>query len=388
MDTTLLTSQKVKLVAGLIGLYLVTVGISYAAFSFLVPGTKVLSPQDVARSRGKLDLSGPKDQECPLTGEKYTKGERDIWETRRPLGIMIENHEEARPQSGLSRADIVYEAIAEGGITRFLAIFYCGASAGEVTVGPVRSARTYYVDWISEYGNDPLYVHVGGANKPGPADALGQMRKYGWEQYNDLNQFSIGFPTFRRDYERLGHPVATEHTMYSTTDKLWEVAAKRGLTHKNKNGRGWDDGFVPWKFAAGRQVPNPDAANVKFGFWTGYSQYSVSWVYDSGINQYRRENGGQAHTDLNNEEQIMAANVIVMLTGLRGPVDELKHMLYTTSGSGKVLVFQNGTVIVGKWEKKDRTARTKFVDRKGEEISLVGGRVWVEVLENGTEVEY
>lgn len=384
----LLISLSGKVIFGLIGLYLLSTGLSYTLFSFLLPTARTVSPQDISKTRGRLDLSAPKTEECPLTGAKFTKGEREAWEARRPLGIMVENHEEARPQSGLSRADIVYEAIAEGGITRFLAIYFCGASAEELIVGPVRSARTYYLDWISEYADFPLYVHVGGANKPGLADALGQIRKYGWDGYNDMNQFSIGFPTFKRDYERLGRAVATEHTMYSTTDKLWDVAAKRSLTNKNKDGVAWDDGFARWKFADGSPSQNQDMTRITFPFWAGHSQYEVAWIYDSAVNQYKRENGGQPHKDLNNDQQIQAASVIVMFTKVKGPIDELKHMLYTTGGSGKALVFQNGTVIQGKWEKKDRTARTKFVDNNGKEVSLVRGPIWIEVLSPDTDVEY
>ena len=159
---------------------------------------------------------------------------------------MIENHVDARPQSGLSGADVVYEAVAEGGITRFLAMFYC-QDAGKV--GPVRSARTYFIDFASEYGDFPLYAHVGGANQPGPADALSQLSDYGWTGYNDMNQFSIGFPTFWRDYDRLGHVAATEHTMYSTVQKLWDYGAtNRDLTNVDKDGKSWDKTFVPYQF--------------------------------------------------------------------------------------------------------------------------------------------
>ena len=116
--------KKKKLIFSLLGglvLYLLATGISFAAFRYLggpvVPG--LLSPVSLEEARQRVDLSAPKTEACPLNGKMYTKGEKEIWEERRPLAIMIENHAEARPQSGLSRADIVYEAVAEGGITRF-----------------------------------------------------------------------------------------------------------------------------------------------------------------------------------------------------------------------------------------------------------------------------
>src|SRR3990167_10598711 len=117
-----LQSQKAKVILGGAGLYLLTSGISYFVFSALI-STPVLSPAGVQDKRAKIDTSLPKTEECPLNGMKYTKAEREIWEKRRPLTVSIENHEEARPQSGLSKADIVYEAIAEGGGTRFLSVF-------------------------------------------------------------------------------------------------------------------------------------------------------------------------------------------------------------------------------------------------------------------------
>lgn len=386
-----LKSQKVKIFAGLLGLYLLSAGVSFAAFSYLktTPGKpSLLSPSEIQQKRAGIDPNAPKTEECPLNGKMYTKAEREIWETRRPLGIMVENHEESRPQSGLTRADVVYEAVAEGGITRFLAIFYCGASAQEVQVGPVRSARTYYLDWISEYGDWPLYAHVGGANKPGSTDALGQIVEYGWNLYNDINQFSVGFPTFWRDYERLGRPVATEHTMYSTTDKLWKVAKERELTGKNEDGEAWDENFISWNFKDGQPPSSAKITTVSFPFWEGYEEYFVTWKYDSSVNAYKRENGGQPHKDLNNDEQISVNNAVVMFTRERGPLNELKHLLYGTVGKGQALIFQNGEVIEATWTKSSRTARTKFLDKQGAEVSFVRGPVWIEVLPIGTEVEY
>src|SRR3989338_5602254 len=187
---------------------------------------------------------------------------------------MIENHQEARPQSGLSSADVIYEAVAEGGITCFLSVFYC--NNGNI-IGPIRSARTYFLDFISEYGSNPLYVHVGGANQDGPADALSQIEDYDWAGYNDMNQFSIGFPTFWRDYDRLGHPAATEHTMYSTTEKLLQFATtSRKLSVEDADGVPWTKGFIPYSFK--EDVPTsqrPAKQIIHLEFWTENPAYGV-----------------------------------------------------------------------------------------------------------------
>ena len=167
------------LITGII-VYITSSLISFIIFNNFGGGTASISPvpQPVKTASGKLmfDPTLPKTESCPINGAMYSKQQKAWWEKHGPLGVMIENHLEARPQSGISFADIVYEAVAEGGITRFLNIFYC--QDAEV-VGPVRSARTYYVDFLSEYGPFPLYAHVGGANTPGKANALGQIEDYG-----------------------------------------------------------------------------------------------------------------------------------------------------------------------------------------------------------------
>ena len=121
--------NKFKIVFGLLGLYLISAGVSYVAMGYLAGGTKIttnlISPAGLSGQRAKVDTSAPKTAECPLNGKMFTEAEKSIWTQRRPLGVMIENHEDSRPQSGLSKADVVYEAVAEGGITRFLTIEYC-----------------------------------------------------------------------------------------------------------------------------------------------------------------------------------------------------------------------------------------------------------------------
>jgi len=362
-----------SILAGL-GLYLLSAGISYAGFKYLNKdgSSSPISPLGTEEGRAQLNLDAPKTEECPLNGEMFTRTEKAIWEKKRPLGIMVENHLDSRPQSGLAGADVVYEAVAEGGITRFLAVFYCRAAAKDVLVGPVRSARTYFLDWISEYADYPLYAHVGGANLPGKANALGQVGDYGWlAMGNDLNQFSLGYPTFWRDYERLGRPVATEHTMYSKTDRLWEAAEKRGLTQTDEDGNRWDEEFTPWKFEDAAEEKG-SVAKISLSFWD-YADYDVRWDYDRETNVYRRSNGGQSHQDLNSGHQMTASVVIVQFSRETGPIDELKHLLYQTIGTGEAIIFQNGQVIEGSWAKESRTERTIFYNEQKKEVAFSRG---------------
>lgn len=332
--------------------------------------------------------SEPKTEECPLNGEHFSKAKKAKWEKRRPLGIMVENSPDARPQSGLSSADVIFEAVAEGGITRFLSIYYCQDAQ---VVGPVRSARVYFLDFIGGFGEYPLYAHVGGANTDGPADALGQLETMGWTLYNDLNQFSVGFPVFWSDTERLPR-VATEHTMYSSTQKLWAVGIKRELTNVDDAGISWDTKFEKWLFKEDAPLTNrKNKFKTSFGFWEDYHKSDVSWVYNKNTNTYLRTNAGKKHLDKNTGNQLEAKNVVVVFMDERVAKDGYEngqHLLYDTLGSGDMLLFQDGTVIKGSWNKLNRTSQINFKDAKGIATKFNRGLIWVEMLPTGNTVKY
>ncbi|RJQ25640.1 DUF3048 domain-containing protein [Candidatus Parcubacteria bacterium] len=387
--------RKIKIIVTGTLIYLISTIISYFIFSGQVLSqtqsptfsTPVVETKKDQSGRVVFEDKTPKTESCPLNGALYSKKQKDWWESHRPLGVMIENHQESRPQSGLSYADVVYEAVAEGGITRFLTVFYC-QDAG--IIGPVRSARTYFLDFISEYGNNPLYAHVGGANTPGPADALSQIEKYGWQNHNDLNQFSIDFPTFWRDYERMGRTVATEHTMYSATEKLWAKAKERGLTQIDEDQVKWDEEFVPYKFKEDTSLDKrPENQIINFEFWSKHKDYIVDWNYDKATNSYLRENGGEKHLDKNNNQQLSAKNIIFVFmreSNANDGYEKNLHLLYGTKGTGKAVVFQDGKEIEGTWSKKSRTDHLYIYDKAGNEIKLNRGKIWFKIAPTGNDI--
>lgn len=378
---------KNKLVMFLLvgAVYLISTGISYTLFaqSGVSGGSETQTPTLIGKTENdyealEFDPNAAKTEECPLNGVKYSKEQREWWEKHRPLGIMIENHQEARPQSGLNFADVVYEAVAEGGITRFLTVFYC-QDAG--IVGPIRSARVYFLDYISEYGTYPLYTHVGGANTPGPANAIGQISDMDWVGYNDINQFSVGFPTFKRDESRLGRAVATEHTMYSTTTKLWDVGAKRKLTNVDAEGEKWDATFKPYTFKDDKS--GSGAQQIHIEHWEQYDTYAVDWVYSAKDNMYVRKNGGEVHKDRNTDKQISAKTIVALLMQESNANDGYEnnlHLLYRTKGKGTAQIFMDGKQIKGTWEKDSRDDRTIVYDNTGEEVVFNRGKIWFHVL--------
>lgn len=340
----------------------------------------------------------PKTEPCPLNGALYSKQQRKWWEDHRPLGIMVENHTDARPQSGLSSADVVYEAIAEGGITRFLAVYHCQDAE---FVGPVRSARTYFLDFISEYGDYPLYVHVGGANcdpstgsgclNGAKADALGQIRKYGWARYNDLDQFGVPCPVLCRYQDRLPNR-ATEHTMYTGTTKLWKFAKEeRGLSHVDEDGNKWDKSFTSYKFKDEVEAAKrPSSQTISFNFWDGYADFAVTYKYDKQTNSYLRENGGEAHNDFNTKKQLAPKNVVVLFMTESRANDGYPgnlHMLYGTTGKGNALVFMDGKQVKAQWSKPSRQAHLVLTDTAGKEIMLNRGQIWFSVVSPDTTIE-
>lgn len=415
-----MNQNKTIFILSLSGLFLLVTGLSYFIFGriFPVKGKNQIITQTsnqvtpTPKKTGVISFSGPKTEICPLNGALFTKEEKDIWSTRRPLTVMIENHADSRPQSGLNNADIVYEAVAEGGITRFLAVFYCAAIKGaeaKYDLGPVRSARTYYLDLASEYADYPLYAHVGGANCSAPRDpvtgksfecttnrramAIEQIQDYKWTNkgtWSDLNQFSLSYKVCRREPERTGTVKDTEHTMFCSSKELWNIAKDRGLTSLTEiTNTPWDKKFVSWSFKAKDQPQtNPDPKSFSFDFWPGYKDYSVTWAYDQTNNRYLRNNGGQPHIDFNDQQQLSAKNVIIQYVKETRSIDQHLHNLYDVIGKGNGLLFKNGQKIKISWSKAARTSRTIFKDEANREIEFVPGNIWVEILPLNSTVTY
>jgi uncharacterized protein YneR len=294
--------------------------------------------------------------------------------------------------------DETYEAVAEGGITRTLNIYYC-QDAGRI--GPVRSARTYFLDMVSEYGPFPLYAHVGGANcdestgsgcqNGAKADALGQIEKYKWYGKNDLSGgFSIGTPQFKR-LDIGGENIATEHTMYSNTNLLWDFAKKnRKITNVDENGKAWDTGFTYYPFE--KDAPSgdrPTSQIVSFDYWSSMSGYDVQWTYNPADNLYYRKNGGAVHNDRNTGKQLTAKNVVLLFmkeSHAHDGYENDQHLLYGDIGTGNATVFMNGKQIKATWKKANRTAHLQLLDTSGKEISLTAGKLWFHILPLDTDV--
>lgn len=286
----------------------------------------------------------------PLTGVKVA----DEAATKQPVtAIMIENSPDARPQSGIKQAGIVYEAIAEGGITRFLAL-YQEAKPG--LIGPVRSVRMYYVDWAAAY--DASIAHVGGS-----FNALQEVRN---GSYRDIDQFfNAG------SYWRAGDRAAP-HNVYTSFQNLDELNRSKGYTESHFTGFPRTDGKVS---------ATPNATSVDINISSAW--YNTHYDFDAASNTYLRSIGGEASND--REDGRIAPNVVVALkVDMTNVFEDGWRESITTIGQGGAVIFQNGTATEVTWRKTDRKAPLELLDAEGKPIKLNRGQTWIAAVPNGS----
>lgn len=305
----------------------------------------------------KIQKKPPKPQlvRAPLSGLMVTK---EVTE-RRPIGVVVENHFDARPQSGLNDADLVYETFAEGGITRFLAFYQ---SKDSKQIGPVRSARTYFVDWVNSY--KAMFAHVGGNQ-----DALDMINPL---KILDLNQFYLA-NYFWRDNARYA-----PHNVYTTTEKLRQAGTSKGYD--------LTDTTVP-SFSFKDDV-KADARPANFSFTVDFNpSYAVTYNYSQKDNNFTRTILGQIQTDRVTSAPVVAKNVIVCDSdfsyGTTRIGEQTVHI--RTTGSGTATMFIDGTKTVGTWSRSNANI-TRFYDANGKEVKLNAGTTWIDFVPTGTAI--
>src|SRR5665213_984329 len=277
---------------------------------------------------------------------------------------MVENEIDARPQSGLDQAGVVFEALAEGGITRFLALYQ---DTQPSYIGPIRSARPYYVSWCMGFDCD--YAHVGGS-----PDALADISSWG---VNDLNQFYNGSA-----YERITSRVAP-HNVYSSIASLNTLEDSKGYTTSNFQG-------FPRKAAAPLKVPTATTLNLDIGT----SEYNVTYTYNATNNNYVRSEAGQLMTNIDSNGtlvQITPKVVIAIIVPFsQGALDasDAYYSNYAVTGSGAAYVFQGGGVTVGTWQKTSNSAQITFTNDQSQTIKLDPGQTWITALTDSTQLTY
>lgn len=285
----------------------------------------------------------------PLTGLEVSSKD----DTTRPVtAMMIENSPAARPQSGLKKAGVVYEAQAEGGITRFMAL-YQGEKPN--LIGPVRSLRIYYLNWAAPY--QASIGHVGGSD-----NALAEVRN---GKHRDIDQFFNG-AFYWRSTDRYA-----PHNVYTSGEKIDRLNSSKGYNKSD---------FTSFARTDEKPAQKPLATKININFSS--QLYNTMYEYDKASNSYKRFMAGKPHAD--RESGQITPKVIVALevaTQRRSGPDGYQDII--TSGSGKATIFQDGLAIPASWRKDSMLSPLKLIDANGKDIKLVRGQTWIGAFVSG-----
>ena len=339
---------KQKLLLTIVIVLVAVGGAVGAYFVFFTDSAPI--PPIVKKEEPKKEEPKPTTVASNLTGVQV-----DPSINERPVtAIMIENSMDARPQSGLNQAGVVFEAIAEGGITRFVALFQDTAPE---YIGPVRSARPYYIQWM--LGFDAAYAHAGGS--PEALSLISQLH------VKDLQHNSSYF-------WRVNNREAP-HNLYTSIPKLWEYESQKGYGKAN---------FTPLPRKEKEQpAATPTARTIDFNISS--SSFNVHYDYDATTNSYKRSEGGAPHKDEKSGAQL-APKVVVALIMPQGKNGQ--YYTYQNIGTGQAFIFQDGTVTTGTWKKDSNTANLSFTDAAGAALKLNPGQTWFTALGEASRVTY
>lgn len=276
-----------------------------------------------------------------------------------PIAVMIDNHSASRPQAGLDKASVVYETLAEGGIPRFMAIF---AQPNIKLIGPVRSARPYFVRVAAEYR--AAFAHAGGS--PESLILLRSLRMPNFE--------GIKGKTAKYFYRYRGSGV---HNLF-TNSRLLTRALKAVRYDRYK------PVYRPWKFVTDPPLKERrkgmHGATVDFG---AGQIYQARFIYDRTNNRYRRFTGNLAHRDQVTHEQLSAKNVVIMVVPKARVLDRKGRLELKTIGRGKAVLLKDGFSSTINWSKPTTYGRTIFTTSDGREVEFNRGATWVTILPKG-----
>lgn len=261
-------------------------------------------------------------------------------------GIMIENSPDARPQSGLKDSGVVFEAIAEGGITRFLALYQ---EQKPQLIGPVRSVRMYYVDWVAAF--NASVAHIGGSS-----EALKEVRN---GNYRDIDQF-FNAGSYWRATDRYA-----PHNVYTSFERLDALNASKGYTTSVFTGFTRKDS----KTAEPITASSIDVTISSF-------LYNSHYDFDATTGLYNRSQAGAPHTD-REAGQISPRVVIVMKIPETLVFEDGYRQQLATIGSGTAYIFQDGTAQEVTWTKASKTEQITFTDAEGKDVPLARGQTWL-----------
>lgn len=288
----------------------------------------------------------------PLDGLKYYPEEL----SKRPVAVSIDNHPDARWQSGLNSAEVIYEFQVEYPYTRYLAVYLANEPK---MVGPVRSARPYIIYYAME--NDAIFVHVGGSE-----DAFAEIKRLGaaevdglysgamW-RYNDTGKFA-------------------PHNMYTTLKSIRDEAIRLGFRAEGN--------FEKYNFnekskSLSEKYDISDAKKINI---TYNKENTTDYTYDNESRLYLRFKDNEKHVDELDKEQLKAKNIIV-LEAPKSVLDSVGRLYLETVGTGRGIYFTEGKSCDITWKKSSEKNRTKFYIGN-EELNLNPGNTWIQIVDS------
>ena len=302
----------------------------------------------------------------PLTGEGC---ETDIGRNR-PVAIMLNNLKKALPQLGVSQADIIYEAVAEGGITRMLGVFQSVEGVGEI--GSVRSARDYYVSLA--FGHDAIFLHAGGS--PQAYDAIQDWGVTALDCVNGPYEGTL----FWRDQDRR-KSMGLEHSVLTSGETILELLPTyKRVTLEHEEGYTYPMSFLP----AGETARGEAAGRVEVRF----SSYKTGvFTYDSESGLYKVEEYGEPYVDGNTGEQVAVKNVVVLFTDVSAiQGDSAGRMKVRTTGTGEGILFCDGVRQDITWTKDSNSSPLEYTGADGQPVEFGVGHTYVNIVDEDAAV--
>lgn len=269
----------------------------------------------------------------------------------RPIMVMVNNHPKARPQSGLDKADIVYEILAEGEVTRFVAIYQ---SQKPEVIGPVRSIRPYYIQVGA--GFDAVMVHAGGSQ-----DALETLAH---SDYSAINEISNGAYFWREKFRK------APHNLYTDLEHIEKAMRDKGMREKSELP------YFPFLPADTEIVEGEPATQINVTF---HSAYKASYQYDAKTKQYLRLTEGKPHVDLTTNQQLSVTNLLVVSAKHR-VLDNEGRRSVDVIGPGDGYLFQQGKARKIKWKRSGGVIRAYTDISFTEELPLLPGNTWINMV--------
>ena len=280
----------------------------------------------------------------------------------RPVAVMIDNEgSRVLPQGGLDKAQIVYEVVVEGGLTRLMPVFW---GMDPEMIGPVRSSRDYFLDYSMEY--DAIYVHFGWSPQ-----AQADIPKL---KINNINGLYVGNDVIWDLTKEKGN----WQDSYTSMEKLLGYAQKKKYATTTQ---------VKFPFSYNATAITPESGEAASIVTLKYPEMTSKYEYDSETGLYKRFRYGKPHMERVSGKQLETRNIIVQYVpnySIKG--DKAGRQEMDTTGNGSGYFITGGKAVKIKWSKESRRAQTKYTDEAGNLITLNRGQTWIQIMPTTAKV--